>query len=80
LFADFNNKEKTMFIGRLQELSLLEEAYAADKNCLAVIYGRRRIGKSSLVKQFSLDKPLFYTFEALENEDTRGQIQHFTND
>ena len=46
-----------MFIGRLQELSLLEEAYTADKNCLAVIYGRRRIGKSSLVKQFSLDKP-----------------------
>ncbi len=68
-----------MFIGRLQELSLLEEAYTADKNCLAVIYGRRRIGKSSLVKQFSLDKPLFYTFEALENEDTKGQIQHFTS-
>jgi AAA+ ATPase superfamily predicted ATPase len=68
-----------MFIGRSQELSLLEEAYSADKNCLAVIYGRRRIGKSSLVKQFSLGKPFFYTFEALENEDTKGQIQHFTS-
>ena len=66
-----------MFIGRFQELNLLEDAYASDKNCLAVIYGRRRIGKSSLVKQFSLNKPLFYTFEALENEDTKGQIQHF---
>lgn len=68
-----------MFIGRLQELGLLEEAYNSDKNCLAVIYGRRRIGKSSLVKQFSLNKPFFYTFEALENEDTKGQIQHFTS-
>lgn len=55
-----------MFIGRLQELGLLEEAYNSDKNCLAVIYGRRRIGKSSLVKQFSLNKPFFYTFEALD--------------
>ncbi len=68
-----------MFIGRKNELQFLEDAYASNKSCLAVIYGRRRIGKSALVKQFSLDKPYFLSFEAVENEDTEGQIQHFTS-
>ena len=68
-----------MFIGRKNELKLLEDAYATNKSCLAVIYGRRRIGKSSLVRQFSLNKPYFFSFEAVENEDTEGQIQHFTS-
>ena len=79
LFADFNQKEQLMFIGRKNELKLLEDAYSSNKSCLAVIYGRRRIGKSSLVKQFSLDKPYFFSFEAVENEDTEGQIEHFTS-
>lgn len=79
LFADFNQKEQSMFIGRKYELKLLEDAYSSNKSCLAVIYGRRRIGKSSLVKQFSLNKPYFFSFEAVENEDTEGQIEHFTS-
>ncbi|MCU0288570.1 MAG: hypothetical protein MUF15_19535, partial [Acidobacteria bacterium] len=62
LFADFNLKEQPMFIGRLQELNLLEEAYSSDKNYLAVIYGRRRIGKSSLVKQFSFNGKSYWKF------------------
>ncbi|MCP4221118.1 MAG: AAA family ATPase [bacterium] len=65
-----------MFIGRKQQLKLLEEAYGSTKSCLSVIYGRRRVGKSSLVKQFSLGKPYFYSFEGLEKEDTPGQIEN----
>jgi len=67
-----------MFVGRKNELKLLDEAYHSSKSELVVVYGRRRIGKSSLVKNFAKNKAFFYTFEAIEEETTHGQLQHFT--
>jgi AAA+ ATPase superfamily predicted ATPase len=67
-----------MFVGRRKELELLEEAYSSPKSELAVIYGRRRIGKSSLVYRFARGKSRFFPFEAVEGETTQNQIRHFT--
>lgn len=67
-----------MFVGRKNELKLIEDAYRSGKDELVVLYGRRRIGKSSLVKQFAGKKSFFYEFEALEGETTRRQIEHFS--
>lgn len=67
-----------MFVGRRKELALLEDAYRSTKSELVVIYGRRRIGKSSLVNHFGHGKPHFFPFEAVEGETTRNQIRHFT--
>ena len=67
-----------MFIGRINELEILEEAHSSDKSELVVIYGRRRIGKSSLVNVFLENKINFLIFEAIEGESTKGQIKHFT--
>ena len=67
-----------MFVGRKDELELLDEDYHSNKSELVVIYGRRRIGKSSLVNNFAKNKAFFYTFEAIEEETTHGQLQHFT--
>jgi len=66
-----------MFVGRRKELSLLEEAYTSKKGELVVIYGRRRIGKSCLVQNFTQGKKNVFSFEALENETTQKQITHF---
>ena len=41
-----------MFIGRDRELKTLSNLYATDKFEFAVIYGRRRVGKTELIKQF----------------------------
>lgn len=41
-----------MFINRESELNLLEEKYKSDKFELVSIIGRRRIGKTTLVKEF----------------------------
>jgi uncharacterized protein len=68
----------SMFIGRTTELELLEKAYASDKSELAVIYGRRRIGKSALVAQFLQGKLHTFSFEALEDDNTSAQLSHFT--
>ena len=67
-----------MFIGRMKELRLLEEAYNSHICELVVVYGRRRIGKSSLVREFTQNKTQVYSFEAIEGENTVGQIRYFT--
>ena len=66
-----------MFVGRKNELKLLNDAYLSGKDELVVLYGRRRIGKSSLVKRFAEKKKAYYEFEALEGGTTPGQIGHF---
>ena len=39
-----------MFVGRTKELSFLNDLYDSDKFEFAVIYGRRRVGKTTLIK------------------------------
>lgn len=49
-----------MFIGRRKELQKLNEMYASDNFEFMVIYGRRRVGKSTLIKQFCEHKNFIY--------------------
>lgn len=49
-----------MFIGREKELESLKEFYDKDGIGMTVIYGRRRIGKSTLISEFIKDKKIFY--------------------
>ncbi|MBU1862835.1 MAG: ATP-binding protein, partial [Candidatus Omnitrophica bacterium] len=41
-----------MFIGREQEIALLNKIYNQGKAELILLYGRRRIGKTRLLKEF----------------------------
>lgn len=51
-----------MFIGREQELNTLNKLYHSDKFEFAVIYGRRRVGKTALISEFTKDKEtVFFT-------------------
>lgn len=67
-----------MFVGRHNELNLLEKEYISPDSKLVVLYGRRRVGKTLLVKTFMKNKPKTLSFEAVENEQTVEQIRHFT--
>ncbi|WP_022762931.1 ATP-binding protein [Butyrivibrio sp. AD3002] len=49
-----------MFIGREQELKILNETYDKPGFQMTVIYGRRRIGKSRLITEFIKDKKASY--------------------
>ena len=65
-----------MFIGREKELRYLNEAYASDKAEFIVLYGRRRIGKTELLNEFSKDKTcIFYTCREYTDKKQR---QSFT--
>ncbi len=48
------------FIDRKDELKALDELYNEERAHFILIYGRRRIGKTELVKQFINDKKAFY--------------------
>ena len=43
---------KGTFVGRERELTKLDKMYSSKKQNVALIYGRRRVGKSELIKQF----------------------------
>ena len=60
-----------MFIGREQELQTLDKLYNSDKFEFAVIYGRRRVGKTALIGEFAKDKDtiLFTGVETNEKQN-----------
>ncbi|MCD7822473.1 MAG: ATP-binding protein [Oscillospiraceae bacterium] len=52
------------FIGRERELASLNELYRENKFQMFVLYGRRRVGKTTLLNEFCKDKPsIFYSAE-----------------
>ncbi|MEE0686181.1 MAG: ATP-binding protein [Lachnospiraceae bacterium] len=57
-----------MFIGRDKELNALNKLYESDKFEFAVIYGRRRVGKTALINQFIGDKKSIYFMGVESNE------------
>lgn len=58
-----------MFIGRENELQDLNELYQQDKFQLYVLYGRRRVGKTTLLNEFCRDKDaIFYSAEQSNNK------------
>jgi len=65
------------FIGRTQELATLDGLFSKGSSCFFVIKGRRRIGKSRLVEEFSKGKT-FYRFCGLPPE--KGSIAQMQRD
>lgn len=55
-----------MFIGRLREINILEKHYRKGNWQCMVLWGRRRIGKTTLISEFIKDKPAIY-FAATES-------------
>lgn len=55
---------REVFIGREKEIADLNELYSQDKFQLFVLYGRRRVGKTTLLNEFCKDKEtIFYSAE-----------------
>ncbi len=63
-----------MFVGREKELEKLNSMYALNEFQFAVIYGRRRVGKTTLIREFLKDKEsIFYvSLEGTYKENLMG--------
>ena len=57
-----------MFIGREREVAALDRLYESNKFEFAVIYGRRRVGKTALINHFIDDKESIYFMGVESNE------------
>ena len=74
-----------MFIGRERELASLNRMYASDRFEFAVIYGRRRVGKTALISRFISDKKAVYFMGVESNakqnlENLSRSIMEFRGD
>lgn len=65
-----------MFIGREKELKALNNLYTSDKFEFAVIYGRRRVGKTALINEFIGDKKSIY-FMGVES-NAKQNLENFS--
>jgi AAA+ ATPase superfamily predicted ATPase len=64
------------FVGREEELSRLRELAERPGSQVAVVYGRRRVGKTSLIRRaFARERVL--CFEGIEGKGTATQIRNF---
>lgn len=66
------------FIGREQELKVLEKAYNSKSSSLIPVYGRRRVGKSELILHFIANKTAVYFVGKRANQEL--QIREFLNE
>ncbi|WP_461866024.1 ATP-binding protein, partial [Thermococcus sp.] len=51
---------KIMFVNRKDELGFLDSLYSSGKKEVLILYGRRRVGKTELVKRFIGGKNAVY--------------------
>ncbi len=65
-----------MFYGRKKELEFMNKKYQKNGGQLVILYGRRRIGKTELLREFAKDKKhVFYACNETTNED---QLKRFS--
>lgn len=56
------------FVDRESELDALEAEYRRDTSSLMILYGRRRVGKTTLISEFIKNKPALYYLVTEESE------------
>ena len=66
-----------MFIGREKELADLNNLYAQDSFQMFILYGRRRVGKTTLLSEFCKDKDTI--FFAAEQDSDKGNLDKFSS-
>lgn len=56
------------FVDREQEMATLQSEYERDGSALVVLYGRRRVGKTTLISEFIRDKKALFFLASEESE------------
>ena len=65
-----------MIIGRKEEISKLKRAYDSDHSEFVAVYGRRRIGKTYLIRETFEDKFTFH-YSGVFKASTKRQLKVF---
>lgn len=73
-----NMQNKINFIGRKEEINILQQLYSSDKAEFLALYGRRRVGKTLLIRHFFQNKPCpFFNVTGTKDGFFNEQLTHF---
>ena len=73
--------QTTQLIGRLAEQAILQEMLESNQAEFLAIYGRRRIGKTFLIREYFKDKDvIFFNSTGSKDGSLIEQVQHFTKE
>jgi predicted AAA+ superfamily ATPase len=75
-FYAYENKKS--IIGRRQEMEVLQSALISNEAELIAVYGRRRVGKTYLVRTFFEQESIF-EFSGVHNATLTEQLLNFRN-
>ena len=67
-----------MFVNRTNELKTLNSEFTTSNSSFTVIYGRRRVGKTTLIKEYIKNKEMIYYYATEVNLSL--QLKSFTKD
>ncbi len=62
------------FIDRKSELQTLEREYSRNGSSLVILYGRRRVGKTTLISEFIKDKKALFFLASEESEQQNRNV------
>lgn len=66
-----------IFVGRKRELATMESLYSTSSFEMLVLYGRRRVGKTSLIEEFAKNKNvLYFTAQLQADADNLFDFSH----
>lgn len=66
-----------MFVGRNKEIETLHKLYSKDSFEFVVVYGRRRVGKTTLIKEFIKEKKAIF-YPAIDSNEKQN-LELFSN-
>ena len=76
IFAIRNEFDNAMIIGRKREQQELLKAYESEYSEFVAVTGRRRVGKTFLVRE-TFDYKFAFQHSGLANQNTRAQLREF---
>ena len=65
-------------VGREKEVSLLTKVFNSEKPEFLAIYGRRRVGKTYLVREFLKDKGIYFELTGIKDATKSSQLKNFS--
>jgi uncharacterized protein len=72
---------KEQIFGRQEECEILNQLFRSSKPEFLAIYGRRRVGKTHLIRNFFNKKPVYFFYAVgIHNEPIDRQIKEFTKE
>jgi len=65
---------------RARELKTLQQLYNSGKPEFLALYGRRRVGKTFLIREFFKNKGLYFALTGVKSASTRKQLKNFVEE